>query len=287
MQPLSAASAVNAEKVAKGTARFFVFNAAPRFRCNRSGSLALTAGMGEALATMVSFAHTLPRNPSVNVTEAVLTRKSVRQFLPTPVAPDIIRRVLSTAARSPSGGNLQPWHIQVVGGEALTRLKHIMSERISEAPTGEEKEYNIYPPSLHSPYRERRFQVGEDLYRSIGIARENRPARLAQFARNFRFFDAPLALFCSIDRRMGPPQWSDLGMFLQSVMLLLREEGLHSCPQECWAQYPQTIGSFLDLPEDRMLFTGMAIGYEDTNAPINQWRSQRTPLEEFTEFIGI
>jgi len=223
----------------------------------------------------------------VNVSDAVTSRKSVRQFLPTPVAPDVIRRVLATAARSPSGGNLQPWHIHVVGGEALARLKHIMRERIVDAPSGEETEYNVYPPALHSPYRERRFQVGEDLYNSIGIARENRPGRLAQFARNFAFFDAPLALFCTVDRRMGPPQWADLGMFMQTVMLLLREEGLHSCAQECWAQYPQTIGAFLDLPDDRMLFSGMAIGYEDTDAAINQWRAQRTPLDEFAQFIGI
>jgi|SRR5690349_9069064 nitroreductase len=224
---------------------------------------------------------------SVNVSEAVTSRKSVRQFLSTPVPPDAIRRVLATAARSPSGGNLQPWHIHVVGGDALARLKHIMRERVADAPDGEEMEYNVYPPRLHSPYRERRFQVGEDLYRSIGVARENRPARLAQFARNFTFFDAPLALFCTVDRRMGPPQWADLGMFMQTVMLLLREEGLHSCPQECWAQYPRTIGAFLDLPADRMLFSGMAIGYEDTDAAINQWRSQRTPLDEFAQFIGV
>ncbi|SEI67289.1 Nitroreductase family protein [Paraburkholderia diazotrophica] len=162
-----------------------------------------------------------------------------------------------------------------------------MRERIADAPGGEETEYNVYPPNLHSPYRERRFEVGEDLYRSIGIARENRPERLAQFARNFAFFDAPLALFCTVDRRMGPPQWADLGMFMQSAMLLLREEGLHSCAQECWAMYPKTIGAFLDLPDERMLFSGMAIGYEDTDAAINQWRAQRTRLDDFAEFIGI
>jgi nitroreductase len=223
----------------------------------------------------------------LNVSDAVTSRKSVRQFLPDPVAPDVIRRVLATAARSPSGGNLQPWHIHVVGGDALARLRHIMRERIADAPGGEETQYHIYPPNLHSPYRERRFEVGEDLYRSIGIARENRPGRLAQFARNFAFFDAPLALFCTVDRRMGPPQWSDLGMFMQSVMLLLREEGLHSCAQECWAMYPKTIGAFLDLPDERMLLSGMAIGYEDADAAINQWRAQRTPLDEFAEFIGI
>jgi nitroreductase len=223
----------------------------------------------------------------MKVSQAVDTRKSVRGFLPKPIDPDTIRRVLASAARAPSGGNLQPWHIHVVGGEAMDRLMGIMRQRVAEAPGGEEREYDIYPRELVSPYRDRRFEVGEALYRSLGIPREDKQRRLAQFANNFAFFGAPLALFCSVDRRMGPPQWSDLGMYLQTVMLLLREEGLDSCAQECWAIYPQTIGSFLSLPPERMLFTGMAIGYEDPEAPANQFRAPRAPLEAFTEFMGI
>lgn len=223
----------------------------------------------------------------MKVSQAVASRKSVRGFLPRAVAPDTIRRVLDAAARAPSGGNLQPWHIHVVGGEALERLRGIMRERIAEAPSGEAREYDIYPPELVSPYRERRFQVGEALYHHLGIPREDKARRQAQFARNFTFFGAPLALFCTVDRRMGPPQWSDLGMYLQTVMLLLREEGLDSCAQECWAMYPQTIGEFLSLPAERMLFSGMAIGYEDPEAPANRLRAGRAPLAEFTEFIGI
>ncbi|SDE21980.1 nitroreductase family protein [Paraburkholderia lycopersici] len=223
----------------------------------------------------------------MNVSEAVTSRKSVRQFLNDPVDPGVIRRVLDTAARAPSGGNLQPWHVHVVGGESLAKLKAIMVDRIAQAPAGEPTEYDVYPRELGSPYRERRYQVGEDLYRSIGVAREDRPGRLRQFARNYAFFDAPLALFCSVDRQMGPPQWADLGMFLQTVMLLLREAGLHSCAQECWARYAQSVGEFLALPPERMLFCGMAIGYEDAGAPINQWRSARAPLEAFAQFDGI
>jgi nitroreductase len=223
----------------------------------------------------------------LNVSEAVESRKSVRQFLPNPVDPAVIRAVLQRAARAPSGGNLQPWHVHVVGGESLATLKTIMAQRIVQAPEGERTEYDVYPRELTSPYRDRRYQVGEDLYRSIGIAREDRPGRLRQFARNYAFFDAPLALFCSVDRQMGPPQWADLGMFLQTVMLLLREAGLHSCAQECWALYAQTVGEFLSLPDAQMLFSGMAIGYEDTTAPINQWRSARVPLDEFTRFYGV
>lgn len=227
---------------------------------------------------------------TVSVTEALNSRISVRDFLPTPVDGAVIRRVLATAARSPSGGNLQPWHIDVVGGARLDELKAIMQRRLAEVAAGdksEQPEYDIYPKELVSPYRDYRFQIGEDMYATMGIAREDKPARLKWFARNYQFFGAPLALFCSVDRRMGPPQWSDLGMFLQSVMLLLREEGLDSCPQECWSVYPKTVGDFLKLPAERMLFCGMAIGHRNAEHPVNALRARRAGLDEFARFDGI
>lgn len=222
----------------------------------------------------------------MKVSEAIATRRSIRGFLDTPVPHTTIRRVLDVARRAPSGGNLQPWHIQIVSGEALARLKQMMLQKVEQTPLGETTEYDIYPRQLVSPYRERRFQVGEDMYGHLGIPREDKAARRKWFSRNYQFFGAPMALFCTVDRRMGPPQWSDLGMFLQSVMLLLREEGLHSCAQECWAMYPQTMGEFLRIPPERMLFTGMAIGYEDPQAPANRLVAARAELEEFAEFIG-
>lgn len=222
----------------------------------------------------------------MKVSEAIVTRRSIRGFHDNPVPADVIRRILKTAARTPSGGNLQPWHIQVVSGEPLAQLKQIMLQRVEEMPQGEPTEYDIYPKELVSPYRERRFQVGEDLYGQLGIPREDKAARKKWFSRNFQFFGAPMALFCTVDRRMGPPQWSDLGMFLQSVMLLLREEGLHSCAQECWAIYPETVGKFLNTPSHRMFFTGMAIGYADPDDPANRLVADRAKMEEFAEFIG-
>lgn len=224
---------------------------------------------------------------AATVTDAVDSRRSVRGFLTNPVDGALIRDVLSRAARAPSGGNLQPWHIHVVGGDALDELKGIMRRRLEEVPQGEPREYDVYPPNLHSPYRERRFQVGEDMYGLIGIPRENKDARRRWFARNFQFFGAPLALFCYVDRRMGPPQWSDLGMYLQTAMLLLREAGVDSCAQECWSLYPQTIARFVDAPEEQMLFTGMSIGYPDPDEPVNQLRARRAPLDEFARFKGI
>ena len=223
----------------------------------------------------------------MTVSEAIATRRSVRGFLEEPVDGALIRRILEAAARAPSGGNLQPWRLIVVGGNELARLKAIMAKRLFEAPKGEPTEYDIYPKALGAPYTDRRFEVGDDLYRHLGIPRDDRAARLQWFARNFMFFGAPLALFCYVDRVMGPPQWSDLGMYLENVMLLLREAGLDSCPQECWAIYPQTIGSFLGVPPELMLFTGMAIGRKDPNEPANQLEAKRVPLAEFADFRGI
>ena len=221
------------------------------------------------------------------VSEAVASRRSVRGFLPDPIDGAVIRRVLERAARAPSGGNLQPWHIDVVAGAPLAELKTLMQARIQEMPKGESTEYDIYPKVLPEPYSRYRFEVGEDLYGALDIPRENKLARLLWFARNFQFFGAPVALFCSVAKTMGPPQWSDLGMYLQSVMLLLREEGLDSCPQECWAIYPQTIRKFIGIPDDRMLFTGMAIGVKDTADKANAMVPRRAPLDDFATFRGL
>lgn len=221
----------------------------------------------------------------MKVSEALESRRSVRAFTDQPVDGAVIRRVLASAARAATGGNLQPWHVDVVGGSDLVALKTLMRERLSKG--AETPEYAIYPAKLDEPYRSRRFAVGEAMYAAIGIDRDDKAERLQWFMRNFQFFDAPLALFTTVHRNMGPPQWSDLGMFLQSVMLMLREEGLDSCAQECWAIYPETIRNYLGTPENRMLFCGMAIGFKDHDAPVNTLRTSRAGLDEFAQFRGI
>jgi nitroreductase len=223
----------------------------------------------------------------MDIQEAVTSRGSIRAFRSTPVAPAVIRRVLTLAARAPSGGNLQPWHIDVLAGEPLAALRAQMRRKLADDGEPEAAEYAVYPPDLGSPWRERRFQIGEAMYARLGIPREDKAARRRWFANNFDFFGAPLALFCSIDRSMGPPQWSDCGMYLQTVMLLLRGEGLDSCPQECWSRYPLTIGRAIELPPGRMLFCGMAIGYRDPAHPVNGLVSERAPVEEWLRFRGV
>ena len=217
----------------------------------------------------------------MNVVDAVNARLSVRQFLPTAVSDDQLRSLLSDASRSPSGGNVQPWRMYVVNGNSLTRMREFLTTQ----PPVEEPEYEIYPKSISEPYRTNRFTIGEQMYATLGIAREDKPGRLRQFAHNNDFFSAPAAMFCFIDRQMGPPQWSDLGMFLQTFMLLAVENGLATCAQEYWSVRHKAVSTFVGAPENEMLFCGLAIGYADTSAPINSLRSERMPVDEWARFI--
>lgn len=218
----------------------------------------------------------------MNVTEAVQARMSVRAFRPDAVPGETVRDILQIAHRAPSGGNLQPWRVYALAGEPLAELKTAVAGSALEEP-----EYDVYPPNLWDPFRTRRYQCGEDLYASIGIPREDRPGRLRQLARNTEFFGAPVGLFFCLERRLGPPQWSDVGMYMQTVMLLAVERGLATCAQEFWARYPKAVGRFLGLPEELQLFSGMALGYADETAPINQWRTRRDPPEDWCEMRGF
>jgi nitroreductase len=214
------------------------------------------------------------------VSEAVTARRSVRQFTDTPVASDTIRDLLRRAARGPSGGNLQPWRIYVINDASMARFRAFIADRPASGG-----EYDIYPPNLWEPYRTNRFTVGEQMYATIGIARDDRAGRLRQFARNQDFFGAPAALFCFIDRRLGPPQWSDLGMFLQTFMLLAQEAGVDTCAQEFWSVHHEAVREFVGAPDEELLFCGVAIGHADPDAPINSLVTERMPFEEWATFV--
>src|SRR5262245_39111092 len=209
----------------------------------------------------------------MDVLEAVSSRYSCRAFLPTPIPEQTVREIVERAARAPSAGSMQPRRVYAIAGKRVEDLKAALGPRMAtELPKGEGTDYTIYPEPLTEPYRERRFTVGELLYRSIKVSREDKSARYRQYARNYQFFGAPVALFFAREKVHGPAQWADIGGYLQTVALLARGFGLRTCPQQACVSFHRILRGFLGLPDNLMIYSGMA---QDGAAPINSWRSPR------------
>jgi len=217
----------------------------------------------------------------MKVSDAVLARRSIRAFNTEPINNKVIKDLLALAARSPSGGNLQPWKIYVVNNQSMKKFIEFQDNWNQPETPG----YAIYPSDLKEPYRTSRYQLGEAMYELIGIPRDDKDARLQQVMRNFEFFGAPAALFCFVDKQMGPPQWSDLGMFLQTFMLLAQEAGIDTCAQEAWAMKNDSVSEFVGSDKNDILFCGLALGYKDEDAVINQLSSERRPIEQWAKFL--
>lgn len=219
----------------------------------------------------------------MNIDEAIKTRVSIRAFKPDPVPEQLVRDILDVARFAPSGGNLQPWKVIAVSGAERDAVVALAQANLP----GAEDDRPVYPADLWEPYRSRRYKVGEDMYALLGIGRDNKPARFMHLAQNFQFFGAPVALFFVIDKGMGHGQWAHLGMFMQSVALAALERGVHSCMQEAWARMRIPLAQHFALPENEMIYCGMALGYADMTKPVNTLRSDRASVDEFATFKGF
>jgi len=221
------------------------------------------------------------------VDAAITSRRSIRAFLPTPVARADIEAILDVAARAPSGTNTQPWRVYVLTGERKIQL----SEAILAAYTDPQEaarhteEYHYYPREWKSPFIDRRRKVGWDLYALLGLTRDNKPGMAAQHGRNYRFFDAPVGLVFTIDRVMEQGSWLDYGMFLQNIMVAARGRGLDTCPQAAFTQFHRIIAEHLQLPADEMVVCGMALGFADPDKIENTLITEREPVSAFARFL--
>jgi nitroreductase len=225
---------------------------------------------------------------SVNGIDAVLkSRRSIRAFLPTPVARTEIEAILEAASRAPSGTNIQPWKVYVVTGETLGRLSQALLAAYDDPQRDSlyQEDYRYYPREWVSPYIDRRRKIGWDLYGLLGIEKGDKAKMHAQHARNYAFFDAPVGLFFTIDRIMQQGSWLDYGMFLEAIMIAARGRGLDTCPQAAFTPFHRVIASHLDLPDEEQLVCGMSLGWADQAARVNQLRTEREPVERFAKFF--
>lgn len=219
----------------------------------------------------------------MDVSQALPQRRSVRAFLAQAPSAALVRQLLEDAAGAPSGGNMQPWRVIALTGEPLAQ---VLQTAAASNPQ-EDGNCQSYPPNLWEPYRSRRFANGEALYRTLDIPREDKAGRLQQLAKNTQFFGAPVGMFVCIDQRMGRPQWMDIGIYLQSLMLRATELGLATCAQGFWRKYTETLCELLQLPQHYTIACGVALGYEDTTAPINSLMAGRAPFEEWATMRGF
>ncbi len=225
---------------------------------------------------------------TMDVFEAVDSRLSCRWFLDKPVEGKIVRDLIGRAARAASGGNLQPWQVYALTGAPLAALKRKVADTIKDRdPRHIDAEYPIYPATMWEPYKSRREEHGVQLYGALGIDRSDAAARLTQYSRNLEFFNAPVALFIGIDRKLGPGQWADLGGYIHALMFLARGCGLDTCAQESWARMHGVVAPFVNMPKEQMLFCAVAIGYGDHQHPANSFRSPRAATEKFCRFFGF
>ena len=218
---------------------------------------------------------------------AISSRRSIRAFLPTPVSQQTIENILDTAARAPSGTNIQPWKTYVLTGESLAGLSQAILKVYNDPESAKDhtEEYAYYPREWVSPYIERRRKIGWDLYGLLGITRDDKQKMHHQHGRNYCFFDAPVGLMFTIDRVLEQGSWLDYGMFLQNIMIAARGNGLDTCPQAAFTPFHRVISEYLNIPETQSVVCGMSLGYADPNAVENSLTTEREPLDHWVTFL--
>jgi len=215
-------------------------------------------------------------------TEAITSRRSVRAFHPEPIDDDLIGLILKDAGRAASGTNIQPWNVLVLQDGARNDLVDAVQAAFDAGESSGDDKY--YPSEFVEPYLARRRKVGWDLYGLLGIERGEKEKMAAQHRKNFEFFGAPVGLIFTMHETMSYGGWLDLGLYMGNVMTLARQHGLHTCPQAAWRDYESLIHEHLELPDDQRVIVGMALGYEDSEALVNQLRTDRADIDEYVEF---
>jgi nitroreductase len=224
----------------------------------------------------------------MDVFEAINSRFACRQFIDRPVDLDIVRDLIHGATRAASSLNLQPWNVYAVTGEPLREIIRQVAEALAYNDWRTfATEYPECPEELWEPYYSRCFDFGSQLYGALGINREDAEGRLEQIKRNFMFFNAPVGLFITIDRRLGPGQWADLGGYVNTLAFLARGYGLDTCPQVLWIRMHEIVRASLEISSEQILYCGMAIGYGDRDHLVNSFRSRRAEVSEFCKFFGF
>jgi nitroreductase len=225
---------------------------------------------------------------ALSADQALLTRRSVRAFLPTPVSRETVEELLALASRAASGSNIQPWKVHVIAGEPREKLSRAILEALdTDGYEKHKREYNYYPVNWREPYLARRRKIGWDLYGLMGIKKGDFENTERQRRRNYEFFGAPVGMMFTLDEDLELGSWLDLGIYLGSLMVAARGRGLDTCPQAAFADFHAIIRRELGIPDNQIIICGMALGYPDPDAPENRLVTERASPADFATFAGF
>jgi len=221
----------------------------------------------------------------MDLTDAVNERISIRAFKPDPVSLNVLEEILAGALRAPSWGNTQPWYLAAVGGETLTTILSKTSERVAG---GVPPQPEIpFPSNWTAAQKQRYKQVGISLFQALGIGREDKEKKDEYFESMRNLFGAPRLIYACTNRPCSPYNLLDVGAILQTIALLAADRGLGTCLLSKSVLYPDIIREHVDIPEDRTIVVGMAVGYPVEDHPANTFRSTRGNLDEFVTWTDV
>ena len=218
-----------------------------------------------------------------SVSEAMNTRHSIRRFDARPVEQAKLDAIFRTSLRTPSWKNSQPWNVHLVTGEKLKRLSQLMT---AAALAGELNPDVVWPAAYPADAKRRMFDLGMKIYGVAGIDRKDKAARDQFMVDNFKFFDAPVGVFITSNFELNYYVGIDIGCYLQSLMLLAREQGLGTCPQAALSATPKIVRAELGLPEEQKVLVGLSLGYPLPDPELNRFHTPRESLEEKVKFYS-
>jgi len=211
-------------------------------------------------------------------------RYSARAYLDKPVPEELLKSIFTQAQQAPSNCNVQPWQTCVVSGQQKEQLKDDLLTVVMIG-TPPNPDFN-WLPKYQGIHRDRQFGSANALYSSLDISREDKRGRQVAMVRNWSFFDAPHVAFFTMDKYLDIMGAVDLGIYAQTLSLILAEHGISCCMQGALGQFPDPVRKALNLPEERGILFGMSFGYADEAAPVNSTRTDREVLDNAVAFFN-
>ena len=220
----------------------------------------------------------------MDVIEAIRARRSIRGYKKDPVPREVLQKILEVSVRAPSGMNTQPWEFVVAQGEVLDQIREETTSLFNQGafPTND-----MVPRPFEGVFKQRQVNLAVDLFKLMGIAREDKEARHKWMLRGFRFFESPCEIVICAEKKMDQHiDMLGIGAICQTICLAALQYDLCTCIADQGIMYDQVWRKYANIPESKRLVAGITIGYPDWDFPANKLVSAREPVDSIVTWLG-